>query len=247
MTKQSIRRHTLKILVIGDVCVDEYRYGEIRRVNPEAAAPLLNFQDSEEKLGMAYNVAQNLMSLGVDVVLAGSKELSRKVRYIDRRTGEHLLRVDFDVLAEPYQHSYNYDEFDAIVISDYDKGYVSDYIIRELPVLFKGPIYMDTKKKNLADFPGIYIKINQRELYESKSLPEADKLIVTYASKGCGYMESRYPARVIDVVDVCGAGDVFLAAMVVKHLLTGDMGEALPFANERAAMSCQSMGAVCVS
>lgn len=237
----------MKILVIGDVCVDEYRYGEIRRVNPEAAAPLLNFQDSEEKLGMAYNVAQNLMSLGVDVVLAGSKELSRKVRYIDRRTGEHLLRVDFDVLAQPYQHSYNYDEFDAIVISDYDKGYVSDYIIRELPVLFKGPIYMDTKKKNLADFPGIYIKINQRELYESKSLPEADKLIVTYGSKGCGYMESRYPARVIDVVDVCGAGDVFLAAMVVKHLLTGDMGEALPFANERAAMSCQSMGAVCVS
>lgn len=237
----------MRILVIGDVCIDEYRYGEIRRVNPEATAPLLNFQDSEEKMGMAYNVAQNLVSLGADVVLAGSNELSRKVRYIDRRTGEHLLRVDFDVLAQPYQHSYNYDEFDAIVISDYDKGYVPDYIIRELPALFKGPIYMDTKKRNLADFPGIYIKINQRELYESRSLPEPDKLIVTYGSKGCGYLDSLYPAKVIEVVDVCGAGDVFLAAMVVKHLLTGEMGEALPFANERAAISCQSMGAVCVS
>jgi bifunctional ADP-heptose synthase (sugar kinase/adenylyltransferase) len=237
----------MRILVIGDVCIDEYRYGEIRRVNPEATAPLLNFQDSEEKMGMAYNVAHNLVSLGADVILSGSKELSRKVRYIDRRTGEHLLRVDFDVLAQPYQHSYNYDEFDAIVISDYDKGYVPDHIIHELPVLFNGLIYMDTKKRNLAEFPGIYIKINERELFESTSLPEPEHLIVTYGAKGCGYKDSLYPAKVIEVVDVCGAGDVFLAAMVYKHLETGDMGQALPFANEKAAISCQSIGSVCVS
>jgi len=237
----------MRILVIGDVCIDEYRYGEIRRVNPEATAPLLNFQDSEEKMGMAYNVAHNLVSLGADVILSGSKELSRKVRYIDRRTGEHLLRVDFDVLAQPYQHSYNYDEFDAIVISDYDKGYVPDHIIRELPVLFNGLIYMDTKKRNLAEFPGIYIKINERELFESTSLPEPEHLIVTYGAKGCGYKDSLYPAKVIEVVDVCGAGDVFLAAMVYKQSETGDMGQALPFANEKAAISCQSIGSVCVS
>jgi D-beta-D-heptose 7-phosphate kinase/D-beta-D-heptose 1-phosphate adenosyltransferase len=237
----------MRILVIGDVCVDEYRYGEIRRVNPESAAPLLNFQEKEEKLGMAYNVAQNLQALGVDVVLAGSPQLSRKIRYIDRRTGEHLLRVDLDAESLPYEHKYDYAEFDAIVISDYDKGYVWENTIREIREMYKGPIYMDTKKKNLASFPGIYIKINQRELYDSTSLPERDKLIVTYGSKGCGYLDSLYPAKVIDVVDVCGAGDVFLASMVVKHLLTGDMDIALPFANERAAISCQSIGAVCVS
>jgi sugar/nucleoside kinase (ribokinase family) len=60
-------------------------------------------------------------------------------------------------------------------------------------------------------------------------------------------MDNMYRAKPIEVVDVCGAGDVFLAAMVFKHLETGDMGIALPFANEKAAISCQSIGAVCVS
>lgn len=236
----------MRILVIGDICIDEYRYGEIRRVNPESTAPLLNFEVSEEKMGMAFNVAQNLKSFGAEVTLSVSEEISRKIRYIDRRTGEHLLRVDHDVQAKPYLVGSKY-RFDAVVISDYNKGFVTDETIWKLRQRFAGPIYMDTKKKNLADFPGIYIKINQRELYESTSIPEQDKLIVTYGSKGCGYMETLYPAKAIEVVDVCGAGDVFLAAMVAKHLETGDMGTALPFANEKAAISCQSLGAVCVS
>lgn len=237
----------MRILVIGDVCIDEYRYGEIRRVNPESTAPLLNFQDKEEKLGMAFNVSINLMALGVDVVLSAGEEVSRKIRYIDRRTGEHLLRVDEDVETKPYEFDVDLVDFDAIVISDYNKGFVGNDTIKELRKQFDGPIYMDTKKKNLADFPNIYIKINQRELYESTSLPEQDKLIVTYGADGCGYKDTLYPAKVIEVVDVCGAGDVFLAAMVFKHLETGSMDEALPFANERAARSCQSLGAVCVS
>jgi bifunctional ADP-heptose synthase (sugar kinase/adenylyltransferase) len=237
----------LKILVIGDGCIDEYRYGEIRRVNPESSAPLLNFDESEEKMGMAFNVAQNLRAFGALVDLFVPDALSRKIRYIDRRTGEHLLRVDQDVEVEAFDFSLEFDGIDAVVISDYNKGFVSDETILKLRQKFKGPIYMDTKKKNLADFPGVYIKINERELFESTSLPAHDKLIVTRGSKGCGYMDKMYKAKKIEVVDVCGAGDVFLAAMVVKHLETGDMSKALPFANEKAAKSCQSIGAVCVS
>jgi len=236
----------MRILVIGDACIDEYRYGEIRRVNPESTAPLLNFEDSEEKLGMAFNVAKNLRSFGAVVELLVPTEMSRKIRYIDRRTGEHLLRVDHDVQAQSCLVGSKY-MFDAIVISDYDKGFVTNEVIQKLRKRFKGPIYMDTKKHNLADFAGIYIKINERELFESTSLPEPEHLIVTYGAKGCGYKDSLYPAKVIEVVDVCGAGDVFLAAMVYKHLETGDMAIALPFANEKAAISCQSIGAVCVS
>lgn len=237
----------MKILVIGDACIDEYRYGEIRRVNPESSAPLLNFSESEEKMGMAFNVAQNLRSFGALVDLFVPDRLSRKIRYIDRRTGEHLLRVDQDVEAEAFDFNVDLQGIKAIVISDYDKGFVSDETILKLRQQFKGPMYMDTKKRNLADFPDIYIKINERELFESTSLPAADRLIVTRGSKGCGYMDKMYKAKKIEVVDVCGAGDVFLAAMVVKHLETGDMSIALPFANEKAAVSCQSIGAVCVS
>jgi len=237
----------MRILVVGDGCIDEYRYGEIRRVNPESTAPLLNFEDSEEKLGMAFNVAKNLQAFGAEVTLCVSDEISRKIRYIDRRTGEHLLRVDQDVEAKPYDFGVPTEGFDAIVISDYNKGHVLTETILQLRQQFEGPIYMDTKKRNLADFPDIYIKINQRELYDSTSLPDSEYLIVTYGAKGCGYKDKLYPAKPIEVVDVCGAGDVFLAAMVVKHLETGDMGIALPFANEKAAISCQSLGTVCVS
>ena len=236
----------MNILVIGDSCIDEYRYGDITRVNPEATVPLLSYEKSEERFGMAQNVYQNLIRLGMNAEFHGPEVLSRKIRYIDRRTGNHLLRVDMDVISVPYVLKQTYD-YDAIVISDYNKGFITEDVILKIRNRFSGPIYMDTKKTNLSKFKDIYIKINQRELYESTSMPERDKLIVTYGARGCGYMDNIYPVKAIEVVDVCGAGDVFLAAMVVKHLETGDMNIALPFANEKAALSCQSLGTVCVS
>ena len=235
----------MRILVVGDVCIDEYRYGVITRMNPESAAPLMRYDDSEERLGMALNVAQNLKSLGADVTLSTSEDMCRKIRYINRRTGEQLLRVDIDVEAVPYEFSYDYDGYDAIVISDYNKGFVTDETVKSLRKEFSGPIYMDTKKTNLGDFPGIYFKINEREELACTSITET--VIVTYGALGCSYMGNLYPAKAVDVVDVCGAGDVFLAAMVVKHLETNDMDIALNFANEKAALSCQSLGTVCVS
>jgi D-beta-D-heptose 7-phosphate kinase/D-beta-D-heptose 1-phosphate adenosyltransferase len=236
----------MNILVIGDSCIDEYRYGDITRVNPEATVPLLTYEKSEERFGMAQHVYQNLIGLGMNAEFHGPEVLSRKIRYIDRRTGNHLLRVDMDVISVPYVPKQTYD-YDAIVISDYNKGFITGEVISEIRNRFSGPIYMDTKKTNLSKFKNIYIKINQRELYESTSMPERDKLIVTYGARGCGYMDVIYPVKAIEVVDVCGAGDVFLAAMVVKHLETGDMNIALPFANDKAALSCQSLGTVCVS
>ena len=134
-----------------------------------------------------------------------------------------------------------------VFVDLYNKGFITEEVISVIRNRFSGPIYMDTKKTNLNKFKDIYIKINQRELYESTSMPERDKLIVTYGARGCGYMDNMYSGKVIEVVDVCGAGDVFLAAMVVKHLETGDMNIALPFANDKAALSCQSLGTVCVS
>ena len=52
----------MKALVIGDSCIDEYVYGEINRVNPEAPVPLLDVSSVQRKMGMAHNVANNLLS-----------------------------------------------------------------------------------------------------------------------------------------------------------------------------------------
>ena len=195
---------------------------------------------------MAYNVAANLKSFGVETSIKVPANLSRKIRYVDIRTQDHLLRIDHDVRANPYRVESNY-AYDAIVISDYNKGFITDDVILQLRKVYNGPIYMDTKKTNLKDFSGIYVKINEREMLESVSLPDRSMLIVTYGSKGAKYLDKIYPVPTIEVVDVCGAGDVFLAALVAKHLETANMETAIKFANEKAAKSCTFMGTVCVS
>ncbi len=53
-----------KILIIGDVGVDEYILGEVKRISPEAPVPVVEVQSEEKKLGLAANVAQNILSLG---------------------------------------------------------------------------------------------------------------------------------------------------------------------------------------
>lgn len=236
----------MNVIVIGDGCVDEYRYGNIRRVNPESTAPLLSFDHKVEKLGMSFNVAANLNSFGVSTTINVPTVLSRKIRYVDSRTQGHLLRVDHDAIAEPYKVESKYD-CDAIVISDYNKGFITDSVIHEISKVYDGPIYMDTKKKNLKDFSNIFIKINEREMLEASSLPRPEMLIVTHGSKGAKYMGKFYPVPYTEVVDVCGAGDVFLAALVSNHLKTANIINAIEFANIKASKSCSFMGTVCVS
>lgn len=58
-----------KILVIGDVGVDEYIMGAVKRISPEAPVPVLDVESEDKRLGLAANVAQNVVSMGGDVKL----------------------------------------------------------------------------------------------------------------------------------------------------------------------------------
>jgi rfaE bifunctional protein kinase chain/domain len=53
-----------KILIVGDVGLDEYILGEVRRISPEAPVPVLDVESEDMRLGLAANVAQNIQSLG---------------------------------------------------------------------------------------------------------------------------------------------------------------------------------------
>ncbi|OFZ30419.1 MAG: ADP-heptose synthase [Bdellovibrionales bacterium RIFCSPHIGHO2_01_FULL_40_29] len=57
------------ILVIGDVGVDEYVMGAVKRISPEAPVPVLDVENEDKRLGLAANVAQNVVSLGGSVHL----------------------------------------------------------------------------------------------------------------------------------------------------------------------------------
>lgn len=60
----------MHILVIGDVMLDTYVYGNINRMSPEAPVPIVDVQNEETRLGGAANVALNCKALGADVTLA---------------------------------------------------------------------------------------------------------------------------------------------------------------------------------
>ncbi len=63
-------RHA-KILVIGDVVLDKYYYGEVKRISPEAPVPIIKVVEEKNTLGGAANVAHNLSKLGIEVLLSG--------------------------------------------------------------------------------------------------------------------------------------------------------------------------------
>ena len=239
-----------KILLIGDSCTDEYVYGTCERLNPEAPVPILKFNRKETTPGMAWNVRENLMSFGLDVYILTNKEQITKTRYIDEKSNQHILRVDDEGRCEPlpYQQPFHErsnidppsdDWYDALVISDYDKGFLTTKKIQELVDWFEGPVFIDSKKTKLPK-KGCFLKINE---VESKILKgRYQNLIITKGAAGADYDGVNYPTEKTKIVDVVGAGDTFLAALVYFHLLYGRIEEAIPFANKAEAIAVQNFG-----
>ena len=228
----------LKILLIGDSCTDEYVYGTCERLNPEAPVPILRFNRKETTKGMAWNVRENLMSFGIEVFILTNKESITKTRYIDEKSNQHILRVDDEGLCDPIDYELPEDEYDALVISDYDKGFLTEKKIQELVDWFDGPVFIDSKKTKLPK-KDCYLKINE---IESKLLKGYKNLIVTKGAGGADYNKVNYPGEKTKIVDVVGAGDTFLSALVYFYLLCGTIEKAIPYANRAAAIAVQNFG-----
>lgn len=233
------QQKSLKVILIGDTCVDEYHYGTIDRLSPEAPVPVFVKQREEIKQGMAANVANNLEKLGVTVI----KYLGlpcHKIRMIDQRSQQHVLRVDKDIVSQSLSCDTLFDlTVDAIVISDYDKGFVSYELIEKL--IDTGlPVFVDTKKTDLIRLKGAFVKINSTEHSKAKSL--TDKLIVTMGERGVRYQNKLYPVPRVEITDVCGAGDTFLAALCYQYLQTKDIDLAIEFAILAASVTVKHIG-----
>ena len=75
----------IKILLIGDVMIDHYLYGQINRISAEAPVPIVDIEDEEYRLGGAANVALNLLGLGAKTTLLtmlGDDEVGRKALHL---------------------------------------------------------------------------------------------------------------------------------------------------------------------
>lgn len=250
----------LNILVIGDECIDRY-ITVFSKDNLEKEVPAFVFRgdyDSniEDKAGMAGNVTKNIRTLFRGTSSARVLQMSTlageqciKTRYMLGYGGEseYVLRIDddreaktkFDMSRMPSVHT-----IDAIVISDYCKGFLTDTNIREICKLAKDnsiPLFIDTKRIDLSIITYGYVKINKHEAERLVSLPKTH-LITTLGSMGAAYGPALYPGYKTDVKDSCGAGDSFLAGLVVEYLRTKNIHSAIEFANAHAAVSVGHYG-----
>src|SRR3982075_1840349 len=113
------------VLCVGDLMLDEFVYGEVSRISPEAPAPVIAVQRSETNIGGAGNVARNIASLGARCIFAGligedeagaklkaalaqehliesvlvsdsTRPTTRKVRFVSEHFSTHMLRADWE-------------------------------------------------------------------------------------------------------------------------------------------------------
>jgi D-beta-D-heptose 7-phosphate kinase/D-beta-D-heptose 1-phosphate adenosyltransferase len=232
----------MKVLLIGDSCEDRYFYGDVKRLNPEAPVPILEYRRGVTSKGMVWNVRENLRSFGVEVYISTHPEEIIKTRYIDEKSNQQIMRYDEEPKIEPLSIDYPkewYNEYDALVISDYDKGFLTTEKIFELSSRFVGPVFIDSKKTLLPE--DAYIKVNELE-YERMSHSNYENLIVTRGGKGAEYQGKLYPAEKVNVFDVVGAGDTFLAALTYGYMKYGRIDRAIPLANKAAAVAVSHRG-----
>jgi D-beta-D-heptose 7-phosphate kinase/D-beta-D-heptose 1-phosphate adenosyltransferase len=235
----TLQQKLFKVLLIGDSCTDEYVYGEVKRLNPEAPVPVLDYKKTETRNGMAWNVYNNLKSFGIEVYMMTNEEKIIKTRYIDEKTNQQILRVDVESQCKPMKYEIPNEDWDAVVISDYNKGFITSEKLFDIVCKVKCPVFIDTKKTLFPEY-NCYIKLNDIEY--SRLTQKYDNLIITHGSKGAEYDGVMYSGEKVNVYDVVGAGDTFLSALTYGYLTQGSIQKAIPFANKAAAISVQHPG-----
>ena len=260
----------MNVLVIGDSCKDVFIYGDIERISPEAPVPVFKPTHTEKNDGMAKNVANNVEALDMHIHTVTNKNSITKIRYVENRSGQMVLRVDEHDYCERVKEnlleglkenkfknpsfgftSQREDHYDSIIISDYCKGFLEESDIEHICKYNKN-VFVDTKKKlgewiKDADF----IKINELEYQKNHEVLSEnefeEKLIVTLGSKGCRYKGKEFSVKEVLVKDVSGAGDTFIAGLVRGYLDTQDIESAIEFAQRCTTHVVQQHGVATVT
>jgi len=247
----------MKILIIGESCQDTFVYGSATRLCPEGPVPVFREASRVYSVGMAKNVYHNFvnlkdhLNLDIEFTFISNDVVGDKVRYIDSESNQLLLRVDEDQhnpIGLEVLSSIDFDLYDAVVVSDYDKGFLSHedlfYIARRSKVSF-----LDTKKDCNLNWANqfTFIKINEKEYKSMEKSPINSEIVVTLGSRGARWGDKEFPTESTSVFDVCGAGDTFLSAFVTAYMSTFSFQESIEFANKCAGISVKKFGNYIIS
>ena len=213
----------MNVLVIGDIILDKYIYGTSTRISPEAPVPVVTYTEEKTTMGGAALVYDNLKSLGVNVELYDTLEdHSIKTRIIC--DGHYITRIDEDKDADSnavLQHikQSDFSVYDIVILSDYDKGILDNakQIIKHINK-FNCKIIVDPKRY-AHDYENAWlVKPNNSEYSKFKFDEWQGNIITTDAGHGVTAIiddiEYDVPVETVEVSDVTGAGDCFMAAFV---------------------------------
>jgi len=254
---------TMKVVIIGESCTDRFHYGDVNRLNPEAPSPIFTPKYTVESYGMAGNLYKNLESLYNKINAHDQTEINYvcpiktiiKERYVEELHNHILLRVDENdkvdeiVLTDSIMKLIK--EADYVVVSDYDKGFLSTEDLRTIAKYAKIS-FLDTKKR-ISEWAWNFnwIKINEAEFKNCgmnetiKHLQKDDRLIITLGKRGARLNNKIFSlVTPVELMDVSGAGDVFLAAFAFAYMQSNDHELSIKFANHVSAKSVSFRGVV---
>ena len=211
------------ILVLGDIIIDKYVYGTSTRLSPEAPVPIVTHQRSVETQGGAGLVYNNLKNLGVNVDLFDYDfPKSTKTRVLC--DGHYVTRIDDDIIADSNDifnkiTAQDWSEYEYVILSDYNKGtleYAKDII--EHFNSFGCKVIVDPKR-DCSNYEGAWlVKPNFTEYTKFNFNTWKGNIITTNADKDViakiDDKEYIVPVDKVEVSDVTGAGDCFIAGFV---------------------------------
>lgn len=212
-----------KVLVIGDIIIDKYIHGTSTRLSPEAPVPVVTQERTVETLGGAGLVYENLKSLGVDVALFDyDQPKSIKTRVMC--DGHYVTRIDNDFYADGYDvleelQEFPFKNYKLVVLSDYNKG-VLDFAeqIIQLANSAGCRVIVDPKRQASAYKGAWLVKPNRKEFEDLMFTKWLGNIITTSAADPViAQIDNEYfsiDVEPVEVSDVTGAGDCFLAAFV---------------------------------
>ncbi len=295
-------------MVVGDLMLDQYIWGQVERISPEAPIPVIRMEKEEYRLGGAASVAVNINALDCRVFLVGvvGKDYAgSRVCDILRKTGisdkgvvssnsfqtiikqriltqqQQLLRVDFES-RDTHFSAYEkpllgrigqlLPEVDGIVFSDYDKGVLSETVLREtiaaaqkynLPIVcdpgkgldfsrYRGVTTIKPNRSEAERASNIVLK-DEESIFEAaailKERSEAEFLAISLDKDGMLYYQDDSNYRFIEpevpeVHDVTGAGDMVVSVIGILLASGASAMLATYMANAAAGLETSHLGVV---
>lgn len=244
-----------KVVVIGEQCTDEFVYCSANRLSPEAPVPVLTPIRTVKNDGMAGNTIKNIKAMDSEcqVIAITPSKIPTKTRYIEDKTNHMFFRFDKgdnDVEALTWGPREDFylqfiESADVVIVSDYNKGYLSDDDLIKIAACSKVSI-LDSKRKLTNDITKhfTFVKLNEEEALNNSGLDKSN-VITTLGAAGAMFKDVVYPSpQPQETIDVSGAGDTFTAAFAVNYLDTRSTTLSILFANEMAAKVVSKKGVV---